>query len=565
MGRGPDPNNSTLSPDGTKLAGLNYSGGQNIAVYDLLARKTINVTKNDFDHSAKGNGWSNFPVWSPDGTEIAHMFSEWNGKGYELRVTSLEGKSRTLLKSEPDDEGLFPRHWSQDGSNILTFTQDSSGSYTVGLVPSEGGSFKAIYKPQWESQFVYGDASRASLSPDGKFIVIADGPENKMDVLIASVDNRTTTVLSDHPSNEYTVVWSPDGKHIAFIRETQGGSLLYALEMAEGKPVGQPFLIKEGMQKVDLNNWTEHGICYNLWIDLFDIYTLPLEMEKGIPAGKPKTLDYTPTGSNNCAVWSHDGKNLAFISFADLPKVVILPVDGGEPSNYNIPVPGLWAQGVYDLSWLPDDSGVGFSWGMGQSTTVYHVDLVTGEWQNWLPDDNSDQWATRIDWGPDNNSFVYTKWNDDVSKENIPDPGLHQFNIKTGETQLIYQPEADSGNIFRMMKFSGDYKKLVTKFDNNNLVVLDLGSAKSHVLTNKYSMPHPTFSPNGEKVLTLGAKNDVTIYSLEGNVLEQYSLSKYLVSGTYCYLPNWSPDGKQLVFQTRKMERKTYIIRNVLK
>lgn len=551
--------NSMLSPDGTKLAGLDYTSGQNIAVYDRLTGGIKLIT--NYDWSTPGHGWNYYPIWSPDGTEIVHLFSEWTGTVFELHITTLAGETRTLLKSEPNGGKIIPRQWSQDGSNILILKQDTTGSYTIGLQPAKGGSFKTIYIPQWKSQFVLGDAAIASLSPDGKFVVLADGAENKMDVFVINIDEGTTTVLSDHPADESSVVWSPDGKHIAFTRKTQGGTLLYAVEMTGGNPVGQPFLVKEGMQKVGLNNWTEHGLCYSLWLDIHDIHTLPLNAEAGTPSGEPKFIDYTPTGSNVCPAWSHDGKNLAFISYTEVPEVVLMPSDGGEIRKYTIPDFGLWAVGVYDLNWLPDDSGVGFSFGVGQPTTAYLLKIATGEWQSWvLPIANN---RTRIAWGPDENSFVFAKWKDSQAETNIPDPGLHQFNISTGETQLIFTPPADTGAIFMKMKFSWDHKKLTFRYENKSLMVLDLESGESRMLTKKFWAP--SFSPDGQKILAFGVKYSVAVLSLEGEVLQQYSLSDYFAPGTRLQAPVWSPDGTKLVFQTRNMEYKTYIMMNVLK
>jgi tetratricopeptide (TPR) repeat protein len=53
----------TLSPDGTKMAGIRVSGeGQNVAVHDLAAKKTENITK--FEWGEKSCS-ANAPVWPP--------------------------------------------------------------------------------------------------------------------------------------------------------------------------------------------------------------------------------------------------------------------------------------------------------------------------------------------------------------------------------------------------------------------------------------------------------------------------------------------------------------------
>lgn len=547
--------NSSLSPDGTKIAGIDFSVGQNVNVYDRLTGQTQMIT--NYKWSNADDGFTYFPVWSPDGKELVYMFFGNNGI-CELQASTLEGKKRTLIKNEPGSGQIYPRQWSEDGSEILTFKQDSSGFYTIGLLPAGGGSFNALYYTNWKDRFVNGDAS---LSPDGKFVVFADGQEDNLDIFIIDTKGGTPTVLSGHPVNEYDPLWSPDGKHIAFIKEIKGGAFLYGIEMAEGKPVGQPFLIKEGLQNVDLTNWTENGICYNLELKMNEIYTLSLDPETGTPVGDPKPLDYTPAGSNICPVWSHDGSNLAFISYDDKPEVVILPADGGETRHYTIPVSEFWANAVQDLNWLPDNSGVGFSMiNRMELSTIYRLDLITGKWQDWpLPDKG---WSF-TDWGPDENTVMYTKGTD-------PNAGVFQFNIKTGETKHVFKPEANKWHNIRGLKFSRDYKKLTFTYGNFNIMVLDLESGECRMLDKIFWTP--TFSPDGQKVLAFGsygeeknAAKGATVLSLDGEILQQYDISRYFAAGTRIHSPDWSPDGEQLVFSTLYGKFETLLMKNVLK
>lgn len=547
--------NSSLSPNGTKIAGIEYSIGQNVNIYDRLTDKTQMITK--YDWFNENDGFTYFPVWSPDGQELAYMFFGNNGI-CEIQASTLQGKKRTLIKNESSGAQIYPKQWSQDGSKILTFKQDSTDSYTIGLVPAKGGSFTALYKTQWKERFIKADAS---LSPDGKFVVFADGQEDNLDIFIIDTEGGTPTVLSDHPANELDPLWSPDGKHIVFIREIKGGSFLYGIEMAEGKPVGQPFLIREGMQDVDLINWTKNGISYDFTLNLREIYTLALDPETGNSAGVPKLLDYAPAGSNICPVWSYDGKYLAFISYDAVPEVVILAADGGKTRHYTIAADEFWAPGVHDLHWLPDNSGLGFNLiNRMEVSTMYHLDLATGQWQNWtLPIEG---W-TRTDWGPDENSFIYTNWGSE--------PGLYQFNIKTEETQRIYVPDTTyAWYAIRSLKFSRDHKKLTFMLGSREITILYLGTGESRILAQKFWSP--TFSPDGQKILVFcpfgevkNVRTGVAVLSLDGEILQQYDIAQYFTSGTRISSPDWSPDGKKLVFTTVYWKTETYLIKNVLK
>ncbi len=541
---------SSLSPDGTKLAGIEYSIGQNVNIYDRLTGVTQMIT--NYGWVNKNDGYTYYPIWSPDSQNIAYWFYNISTKTDEIQVSTLKGKKRTIVKNEFGDFKIIPKQWSQDGNNILTFKQDSTGFYTIGLVSVKEGSFKALHKTKWKERFIDG---YASLSPDGKYVVFADESKGNLGLFIMDTKgNAAPILLNDHPANEYNPLWSPDGKHIAFIRETKGESILYAMEMEKGKSIGRPFLIKQGMKNVDLINWTKFGISYDFSLDLNEIYTFPLD-KTGTPKGAPKIIDYT-TGSNICPVWSHDGKHLAFITFDGKPKVVV-KTDGGQTKHYIIPIDDFWHYAVNDLRWLPDNSGVGFNH-INKSiiSSVYRLNLATGEWNKWfLPLDGG--W-TRIDWGPDKNSFVYNK----------PNKGFYQFDINTGESKKIFHPDNnETWYVSRGLKFSRDHKKLTFMLQNynktKNLMVYDLELGKSKTLSQDYWKP--TFSPDGNKILAFGKKQSVAIISLEGEVLQEYDLSKHFESGTGISSPDWSPDGKQLVFKTRYIKYDTYLLKNVLK
>ncbi|UCD64463.1 MAG: PD40 domain-containing protein [Candidatus Zixiibacteriota bacterium] len=564
--KGPNLENSSLSPDGTKLAGIEFSIGQNVNVHDRLKNETRMITK--YEWLNEDHGVTYYPIWSPDGKEIAYQFFSNSDGLCELRISTLDGVTRTLHKNAPGDIQIIPRQWSQDGKNILAFKQDSSGSYTIGLVSVKEGSFKALHKTQWTGRFVKGSAS---LSPDRQFVVFADGPAHELDLFIIDTQGGTPTVLSEHPANEFDPLWSPDGGHIAFIRETEGSTVLFGISMLDGKAEGQPFLIKEGMRGVELRSWSGAGITYVLFLDLREIYTMPLNPETGTPAGEPKPVDYTPSGSNICPVWSHDGKHLAFISVAGKPKVVIVPADGGEARRFTIPTSDFWAPGLHDLRWLPDNSGVGFSTHSNTNGAVVHrLDIVTGQWQDWtLP---IGHW-TRTDWGPDKNSFVFAGWirtpaENDSDAENA-ECGLYQFNIETGGFHSVFRGESDTIFVARGVKFSRDHKKLTFLLNSTDLMVVDLETGMSQVL-DKRPWWVPTFSSDGQKILACGQHEEsktpgIVVFSREGEILNEYDLGESFTSGTTIRSPDWSPDGTQLLFNTRNTKYETYLMKNVLR
>jgi Tol biopolymer transport system component len=549
---------SSLSPDGTKLVGIHFLVGQNVATYEIDSKEIELIT--DYDWTSEGSGWAYFPTWSPDSEKIAYLFAPFEDPGdmqYHLKITGLDGGSSTLVRNEPNAGQIIPRQWSLDGESILTFIQDTTGYYTISLVSADDGSIKRIHKTQWQGQIPEGDAS---LSPDGKYIAFADGPEDQMDIFIMFVEGGTPVEVSGYPTNEREPLWSPDGENIVFIRELKGESLLYTQKISDGEPDGSPLLVKEGMQNIDLMNWTENGISYNMMLDIHDIYTLNIDPETAAPEDKPRPLNFTPTGSNIIPVWSHDGQYLAFVSYADQPKVVVIPANEDKPRYYSIHAPGFWELSLWDLRWLPDDSGIGFTVVTPNDEIRTHVvDLASGEWRYWnLPVPG---W-TRAEWGPDNNSQI-------ISVNGLK-PLLYKYNKTTGDTLKFFQSEDTTWLTIRAMKSSRDHKNVAFMTGEKGIMLVDCETGEHKRISEEGW--HPTFSPDGKKILTFGIYEEegkkykgIVLFSIEGEMLHRYDLAHHFESGTRINAPDWSPKGNKLAFMTRNIVDETALLKNVLK
>ena len=546
---------SSISPDGTKLVGIDYSIGQNVAIFDLNTREIQLITK--YSWTDDSGAITYYPLWSPDGKEIAFSYEAGNGSIDNIKVSTLDGRTRNLLKNNLKFQ-IIPRQWSNNGSNILAFKQDSSGYFSIGMVPATGGEFKELYKTQWKASNQLGimPEGDASLSPDGKYIVFSDGPENNLDLYIMDTKGGTPTLLSGYPNSEYNPLWSPDGKNIVFIRETNGDALMFVMKIENGKTAGQPSLLKEGMQNVGLIDWTPHGINYDIGLNIHDIYTISLDPVTAVPTGNPEPLQYSPTGSNIQPVWSHDGKYLAFITYGQKNQLVLLPSDGGKAVYYPINAPGFWELGLYDLNWLPDNSGLSFSVQSPEGIpTLYRIDLATGKWQNWNPP--TFHWI-RTASGPDKNSVVY-------GRATPEGPGIYKFNTETEQIVKLNNIELNEAySVFRQCRFSRDMKKLACDVvcpSGRKLLLMDMDSGGLKVLSEKYRFV--SFSPDAEKVLAIG-EDGIAVISVDGEILAKFDIKQYFPEETQFIGFDWSPDGKQLVIGTRNLIYQQGLMRNVL-
>ena len=115
--------------------------------------------------------------------------------------------------------GATPRHWlraSPDGTQIAFLMMDEAGVVQLWLVAARGGALRQITRNP------SGIASAFTWSPDGHMIAhVMDGGVCVTDV--ASGATRRLTSANAAPALPLACVFSPDGRHIAFMRSVAHG------------------------------------------------------------------------------------------------------------------------------------------------------------------------------------------------------------------------------------------------------------------------------------------------------------------------------------------------------
>jgi eukaryotic-like serine/threonine-protein kinase len=154
-----------ISPDGKRVAVTKFDGANvDVWVHDLNRHVTQRIT---FDP-----GLDQSPVWSPDGKRIA--FSSSRAGHYDLYLVGAGGEGREELLYA-SSENKFATSWSADGKFILYATEGGR----LWLLPMQG---------------------------DGK---------------------RTPVLLTNTDAKEYSGVFSPDSRWIAYVSNTSGTAEVY--------------------------------------------------------------------------------------------------------------------------------------------------------------------------------------------------------------------------------------------------------------------------------------------------------------------------------------------------
>jgi Tol biopolymer transport system component len=79
-----------------------------------------------------------------------------------------------------------------------------------------------------------GNEAFPSLSPDGTQVAFSWDQEGTTDVYVQLIGSETPLRLTNDPAHERSVAWSPDGRHIAFIREEPDRDVLYLVSQIGG-------------------------------------------------------------------------------------------------------------------------------------------------------------------------------------------------------------------------------------------------------------------------------------------------------------------------------------------
>ncbi len=356
----------------------------------------------------------NFPgfiQFSPDGQYIAYDFQQ-NGDtpSHDIYILSSDGTKNVPLVSHPAHDYFLG--WAPDGKRIF-FASDRTGAMDLWIVPVEGG--KQNGDPVLLRRNI-GSIKPLGITRDGSFFFNTAKGEVPFDIHIATLSSDTGDVLNPpkkltlpYQGNNRSPVWSPDGKHLAYISRRGVMNIqtlcIYSVETARihtipyksdvGMPRWSPdgryilvYISGEGISKIDVQTeefspvlWLseeqakerrfaspnispENKSIFYVWFDRDN--TVTHVMARDLKTEKEKEL-YSISLYEHNMVLSPDGQNLALLCSENpyenkMKKHVlkIIPVSGGEVREvYSFKQIGSW--GLVDIAWSPDGRSVYFS------------------------------------------------------------------------------------------------------------------------------------------------------------------------------------------------------------
>jgi TolB protein len=187
---GPNDVWTSWAPDGQRFAHASKKDGNtDIYLKNLQTGASIRLTTDSTRDS--------HPDWSPDKNKIAYI-SRKNGLS-QINTIDTNGSNIVALTvdSVPKDN---PR-WSPDGKRIAYFG-NTAGKDSIYIIDADGDNKVTLCEGVWPSWFLDGERILFTLDDNIYQITIGDSVKTKV------IDNA------------YFARLSPDGKKIAFIRNT---------------------------------------------------------------------------------------------------------------------------------------------------------------------------------------------------------------------------------------------------------------------------------------------------------------------------------------------------------
>ncbi len=394
-----------------------------------------------------------------------------------------------------------------------------------------------------------GRETYAAFSPDGKQIAFSwevelgkghDTHEGH-DIYVKLVGAGDPLRLTTNPGDDIYPTWSPDGRYIAFVRQAGSDGGIFMVP-ALGGPERR---LQPSYPGID---WWLTSLSWSPDGKLIAFPAADSAQESpglfllSVDTLEKRRLTSTPEQylGDGYPVFSPDGQTLAFIRQSSelVMDIYLLPVSGGEPRRLTFDDRQLWG-----LDWTPNGREIVFSSMRGGSCSLWRIPAIGG-----IPEPLAvgGDFAQFPSISREGNRLAYT--------QTIFDVNIWKFEVSdsmgktTSPTEVISSTRDDHGPQIspddKRIAFdsarSGSYEVWMCEADGSNPIQLtSLGGGD------------PRWSPDGRQIVfeSRAESHYANIYVINA---EGGTPRRLTTDSSAHVVPSWSRDGRWIYFTSNK-------------
>lgn len=340
-------------------------------------------------------------AWSRDSGQLAYLT---NPERYDRMLLQLEtievaNGARKVLWQGVDAGLVEPYDWSPDGAQLLCRVAIPGGRYQVAFVRTDNRAITTLATMPSMPQSLH-------ISPDGRFIAYSREQDYNWDLFLLPVQGERKEIrLTEHPGRDSLPFWSPDGRHLVFLRRRGSSARLWAMHIdaASGRPGGTSQLAEPGNRSYPVSITADGSLYFSHRKRPPQVVLLDLDARTRLALGPSKSAFEDDTFDPS---WSADGRRLfvrKVLPGGDSLLVERNLANGGE-STYRPP-------SSYDVSFLvrarDTDHFSFFGSAHGQRRGFYDCNRATGQVQS-LWTEVQEEPLPPASWSPSGQSLLFS-------------------------------------------------------------------------------------------------------------------------------------------------------------
>ena len=378
-----------------------------------------------------------------------------------------------------------------------------------------------------------------AISPDGKVIAYAAGTSMHTRLYLRPVDGgRTVPLTNDSVSSQQEPQWSPNGASLLFL--ANGGVDTVAAGLGGSKPVT---LINGAEGIIDAATWSPDGrrIAF-VRRDSVMAYTIATGEKRFVAKHPAKDCAWSPNSDYIACTTPRDFAKIGFNMGNTGPsKITVTSAGGGDP----VAVSDSVSLNISPV-WSPDGRRLYFVSNRDGQRDIYYVGIGRdGRASSDIRRLTTALNAVSLSLSRDGRRLAYSVYTPQANVWSLP-------LLANGVATLAMATQVTFGHqLVESMRVTADEKTMIYDADrngNSDLWRLTLGEREPEALTSSVDEFGAVLSPDGRRLAFYSypegsGRGVIWVKPMDGGPVQRVN-----ASGNYGIWPDWTPDGKQLVW-----------------